>query len=52
MAGKKGLVDRNVLEGQDALSPFDFNDPIYHQERVAVGKDPHYFGDSQFQRLS
>lgn len=52
MADKKGFVDRDVFERHDATPPLDLHNPINHQERVAVRKDPHYFGDSQLQSFS
>jgi hypothetical protein len=38
--GQVALVERNVLDADDALVGFELGDPIHQQERVAVRQDP------------
>ncbi|CAM2159508.1 hypothetical protein PT2222_50347 [Paraburkholderia tropica] len=36
MAREKGLVDRHILQRLDALVRLELDDPVHHQERIAV----------------
>src|SRR2546421_13031979 len=45
MALEERLVDRDVLDSDDSLLPFHFDDPVYEQERIAVGQIVHDLAD-------
>jgi hypothetical protein len=51
MALKKGIVNGDVLQTHNALAGLEFNDPVDHQERIAVGENPENVRDVE-DRLS